>query len=164
MNKGHHKVRVFTDGACSGNPGPGGWGFMLLLPDKNIRKHGYELYTTNNRMELTAVIKALEKAKGAGYNNIEIHSDSSYVVNGVLHKWTDTWIANRWRTSSGGTVKNKDLWLKLTELLGNGKSKCSITFHKVKGHVGNTFNEIADEEAKAGVEEAKKMLRKAGAI
>lgn len=147
------KVRIFTDGACSGNPGPGGWGYVMLLPHGNIKSNGYDVDTTNNRMELTAVIMAIEEARNLGHKDVEIHSDSSYVVNCITNRWMDKWKAERWRTSSGGKVKNKDLWEKLNELISD--KSMNITFHKVKGHVGNTFNEMADEEAGKGVEKAK---------
>lgn len=147
------RVRVFTDGACSGNPGPGGWSAVFNL-EKGLKIiSGYERETTNNRMELTSVIKAIEKARSKGYDEIEIYSDSSYVVNAVSKGWIELWQKKNWINSKNESVKNKDLWEKLIYLLGD--KKVSVSFFKVKGHNGNTFNEIADRRAREEVLKAK---------
>jgi ribonuclease HI len=150
------KVRIFTDGACSGNPGPGGWGGILLMKGGLVTIGGYEKHTTNNRMELLAVIKSIQKAVSKGYSNIEIHSDSAYVVNSVDKHWLVNWKKNNWKTGKGEDVKNKDLWVLLDTMLSD-RSK-TIKLIKVKGHDGITFNEMADKEAVRNVARAKEAL------
>lgn len=147
------KVRVFTDGACSGNPGPGGWAAVFSLSKGVKIVSGYERETTNNRMELTSVIKAIEKAASKGYDEIEIHSDSAYVVTAVSKGWIVLWQKKNWINSKNESVKNRDLWEKLISLLDD--KSLSISFFKVKGHSGNTFNEIADKRAREEVLKAK---------
>ncbi len=140
MNK---KIRIFTDGACSGNPGCGGYAAILLEDENVIVEAGYSEFTTNNKMELIAVIKGIAKAAKKGYEEIEIFSDSAYVVNAMKKNWITLWKSKDWKTSKGEDVKNKELWLELERQL----VKCKVDFFKVKGHNGNTFNEMADEEA-----------------
>jgi ribonuclease HI len=152
-----NKIRIFTDGACSCNPGPGGWGAVLLLPERRITIIGYATHTTNNRMELLAVIKALKKADSLGFEEVEIFSDSAYVVDAVNKKWLDNWKKNKWKTSKLEDVKNKDLWIRLDELLSDTSKTISIL--KVKGHSGNTFNDLADAAATKGVQQAKLMSK-----
>ena len=135
------KYKIYTDGACSGNPGPGGWGAVILDQDskqKNIS--GSEKNTTNNRMELLAAIMSLKKIK----NNSEvvIFTDSTYVKNGIT-EWMKKWKKNGWKNSSKKPVKNKDLWEKLDKLCKAN----SVSWKWVKGHSTNEFNNLADELA-----------------
>jgi len=135
MNKS--EVEIYTDGACSGNPGPGGWGALLRWNDHEKELSGAEQDTTNNRMELTAVIKAIESLKKPC--TVNIYTDSKYVQQGV-NEWLQGWKARGWKTASKKPVKNKDLWIELDELLNEHK----ISFHWVKGHDGHPENERAD--------------------
>ena len=130
-------VDIYTDGSCLKNPGPGGWGAILIYKGVEKEMSGGEQETTNNRMELTAVIKALEKVKGSC--NIDIFSDSAYVVNAFLQDWVTSWKQKGWKTTKG-EVQNLDLWLKLLELV----EKHNVTWHKVKGHADNEFNNRCD--------------------
>lgn len=158
------KLRIFTDGACSNNPGPGGWASIFNLSNKVLKLRGYEVNTTNNRMELMAVVMAIEKLLEKNFYDcdvVEIHSDSAYVVNALNNGWIAKWKLNEWKTSKGDEVKNKDLWESLIILMEAVKeSKVKIVFYKVKGHSGNTFNEIADEIAREQSILAKTMLSK----
>lgn len=144
-NPNSKRIRIFTDGACSGNPGPGGWGVVMLHKEGVLVFGGNEILTTNNRMELQAVIEGIRFAKNLGYTEIDVYTDSSYVANAILQKWLHKWERNNWKTASKGFVKNTDLWKKMLKFVNNKEVK--ITFVKVKGHNGNTFNEMADEEA-----------------
>lgn len=128
---------LYTDGACSGNPGPGGWGAVLMFDDKKVEMSGGEHNTTNNRMELTAVIKGLESIKNP--SKVDVYSDSAYVVNAFLQGWVNNWLRNGWKTSKG-SVLNIDLWQKLVELTNFHK----VEWHKVKGHADNEFNNKCD--------------------
>lgn len=133
-------IKIYTDGGCRGNPGPGGWAFVLTGLDKEISSSGYESVTTNNRMELTAVIQALlllqEKfpAKQA-----LIVTDSQYVKNGIT-QWIHTWVRNGWKTSQKSAVKNKELWQQLLELTRS----VEVEWAWVKGHAGDHYNEMCD--------------------
>jgi ribonuclease HI len=155
------KLRIFTDGACSGNPGPGGWAVLLNLKTDNKTLSGGEKETTNNRMELTAVVNALEEVslnEYKKYDDIEIHSDSAYVVHAVNLRWIRKWKLNGWKTAKNDDVKNRDLWERLDNTMHALLScKNTITFVKVKGHAGNTFNEIVD---KLAVDEVVKIKEK----
>jgi ribonuclease HI len=135
-------VELFTDGACSGNPGPGGWAFLLRHPKsgKAVERSGGEHETTNNRMELTAVIEGLEALTRRSV--VELYSDSQYVLKG-LNEWMPGWKRKGWRTASKQPVKNVDLWKQLDEL----KDGHEIHFHWVKGHAGHPENERVDELA-----------------
>jgi ribonuclease HI len=135
-------VMLFTDGACSGNPGPGGWAFILRHPvsGKEIERTGGEAMTTNNRMELMAVIRGLEALTRA--SKVELWSDSQYVLKG-LKEWLAGWKAKGWKTADKKPVKNQDLWMELDEL----KSKHHITFHWVRGHNDHPENERCDQLA-----------------
>lgn len=144
-------MRIYTDGACSENPGPGGWGAVFDFENKLETISGHEAYTTNNRMELTSVIKAIEKAIELKCEKIEIYSDSAYVVNAVNQNWIKKWKQNNWVTTQGSTVKNKDLWQKLIKLFELG---LSISLVKVKGHAGNALNEMVDNLAKEEIKKA----------
>ena len=131
------KVTIYTDGACSGNPGPGGWGAILIAPPHNKEISGFCTLATNNIMELTAVIEALKRVKSE--SEIEIFTDSTYVRDGIT-KWILNWKKNNWRTANKKEVKNKDLWVELDLL----SSKHKTTWHWVKAHNGDPFNERAD--------------------
>ena len=137
-------IKIYTDGACKGNPGVGGWGAIIMQDEKNIELFGGENETTNNRMELMAVIMALKEIS----SNLEltIYTDSTYVQKGIS-EWIKNWKANNWRSSSKKPVKNKDLWIELDEAVGSRK----INWEWVKGHAGNEGNEKADELANQGV-------------
>ena len=131
------KIKIYTDGACSGNPGKGGWGAFIQYDGDEKSISGNELNTTNNRMELTAVIKALEIYDKS--ENIEIFTDSKYVMQGIT-EWIKKWKINHWKTSQKKDVKNKDLWI----LLDHVSQKHKIKWNWVKGHAGDYGNEKAD--------------------
>jgi len=135
------KVIIYTDGACSGNPGPGGWGAVLMYNDNKKEISGYSENTTNNIMEITAVIEALKLLKFEC--EVEIYSDSAYVVNAYKQKWIENWKKNNWKTSGKEPVKNKELWQELDTLVNMHKVK----FIKVKGHADNEWNNRCDELA-----------------
>lgn len=137
------KVTIYTDGACSGNPGKGGWGSILIYGDVVKELSGGEDNTTNNRMELKAVIEALKALKSPC--DVEIYSDSAYVVNAFTQKWIDNWIKNNWKTADKKSVKNVDLWQELLVLIKTH----NVTFKKVKGHSDDELNERCDKLAKA---------------
>lgn len=138
-------VDIFTDGACSGNPGPGGWGALLRYGTKERELFGGEKDTTNNRMELTAVIRALETLTRPV--KVRVHTDSTYVQQGIT-KWIHGWKKNGWRTSNKEPVKNADLW----KLLEEAATRHHVEWHWVKGHAGHEGNERADALANKGVE------------
>lgn len=144
MMKG--KIEVYTDGACSYNPGPGGWAAIVDIDDEVHIVKNYCIHTTNNRMELTAVIEALKYLRSIGKENEEIKlvSDSSYVINAINKKWIEGWLFNGWKNSKGYNIKNKDLWLKFID---ERKNFSNIKFEWCKGHAGNPLNEAADMEA-----------------
>jgi ribonuclease HI len=151
-------VRLFTDGACSENPGPGGWAVVIESSDGAVEDviSGYDIETTNNKMELTAVIQAYKKVLDLKVHDprdeteYEIVSDSAYVVNAVTHDWIGRWSMNGWKNSKGEKVKNIVLWNEFLTLHKMAKSaKLSVKFKKVKGHSGNTLNEVADKVAVA---------------
>jgi len=133
-------VDIFTDGGCSGNPGPGGWAYVVLSEGKMISySSGGEAMTTNNRMELNAVIHAIEDVSLLGAQSMTISTDSQYVKNGIT-TWINSWKRNGWRTASKDPVKNRELWEKLDALnAGN-----SIRWNWVKGHAGIKYNEMCD--------------------
>jgi ribonuclease HI len=137
-------VKIYTDGACSGNPGPGGWGVLLVYGDHEKELYGGEPETTNNRMEMLAAIKAIEALKRDC--RVELYTDSSYLRNGIT-KWIDGWKRNGWRTAARKPVKNSDLWQRLDALRQN----CQIDWYWVKGHSGEYGNERADELANVGM-------------
>ena len=139
-------VVIYTDGACKGNPGIGGWGAWLRAGEHEKEMCGGEHDTTNNRMELTATIKALETLKVPC--TVDIYTDSVYVRDGVT-KWMSNWKRNNWRTASKQLVKNKDLWQALDAAIGQHE----INWHWVKGHSGNQGNERADQLANQGIEQ-----------
>jgi ribonuclease HI len=138
------RVMIHTDGACSGNPGPGGWGAILAFGDNEKELKGGDLHTTNNRMELMAAISALEALKRPCI--IDLHTDSEYLKNGIT-TWIHGWKKNGWRTADKKPVKNVDLWKRLDEALSHHK----VHWHWVKGHAGHAMNERADELAREGL-------------
>ena len=140
------KVTIYTDGACSGNPGPGGWGAILMYQGNKKEISGGKKNTTNNEMELTAVIEALKILKFPC--QVDLYSDSAYVVNAFLQNWIGNWIKNNWKTSSKEPVKNQELWKELYELTKTHQ----VTFIKVKGHSDNEFNNRCDELARNAIE------------
>ena len=141
------KIKIYTDGACSGNPGKGGWGALIQENDNEKKLSGSELNTTNNRMELTAVIKALEHYDEA--REIEVFTDSKYVMQGIT-EWIKNWKNNHWKTSQKKDVKNKDLWV----LLDTVSAMHDIKWSWVKGHAGDYGNEIADKLATQAILES----------
>ncbi|MBQ3214074.1 MAG: ribonuclease HI [Clostridia bacterium] len=136
------KVEIYTDGACSGNPGPGGYAGILFYNGKEKVISGGEETTTNNRMELTAVIKALEVLKEIC--EVNLYTDSAYVCNAITQNWLTDWQLNNWKNSQKKSVLNKDLWLQLIELITRHK----VNFIKVKGHSDNINNNRCDEIAR----------------
>lgn len=141
------KITIYTDGACSGNPGVGGWGAILLYQEHRKEIYGGDKYTTNNKMELMAVIEALSVLKKENCN-IEIYTDSQYVKKGIT-EWLFGWKKNNWKNSKKQEVLNRDLWEKLDILT----SKHNIEWFWVKGHNNNELNERADELARLGIKE-----------
>jgi ribonuclease HI len=141
------EVVAFTDGACRGNPGPGGWGVVLKAGGRVKELAGGEAATTNNRMELTAAIRALEALKRPC--SVHLHTDSTYVRNGIT-EWLPNWRRRGWRTASRKPVKNQDLWEALAALA----DRHDVTWHWVKGHAGHPGNERADRLANEGLERA----------
>ena len=142
--KNDNEILIWTDGACSGNPGPGGWGVLIKNRNFSQKFNGGEPNTTNNRMELMAVIKALENVK---FNSkIKIYTDSQYVKNGITI-WITTWKNKNWKTSSNKEVKNRELWEKLDKLV----SHYEIRWEWIRGHSGNIKNEIADQLARSAI-------------
>jgi len=140
------KVVIYTDGACSGNPGPGGWGAILMYKDVKKEISGGNKQTTNNIMELTAVIEGLKMLKFPC--EVDLYSDSAYVVNAFEQKWLDNWIKKNWKTASGDGVKNKELWQELYALTQTHK----VNFIKVKGHSDNEYNNRCDELARGEID------------
>ena len=138
-------IRIYTDGACRGNPGPGGWGALILKDNEEIKLNGGQNDTTNNQMELTAVIKALKFFSES--TEIEIFTDSKYVMDGIT-EYIKKWKVNGWKTASKKSVKNSDLWKQLDDL----STHHSIKWNWVKGHSGHRENDIADELANLGID------------
>jgi ribonuclease HI len=139
-------VVIYSDGACKGNPGPGGWGALLVAGGREKELHGGEAATTNNRMELTAVIRALETLKRPCA--VDLYTDSQYVKNG-MQSWIANWKRNGWKTADRKPVKNAELWRELDELV----ARHDIRWHWVRGHSGHDGNERADALANRGVDE-----------
>ena len=140
------KVEMFTDGACRGNPGKGGWGVFLRYGKAEKKLHGGEAETTNNKMELTAVIRGLEALKKT--SSVAITTDSRYVLEGIT-EWLPNWKKRNWKTANRKPVKNAELWQRLDELVGLH----DIEWHWVKGHSGHPENELADQLANQGIDE-----------
>lgn len=146
------KIQIYCDGACSGNQfdkNSGGWGAILKYKNDVKKVYGVERNTSNQRMELTACIKALEAIKENSIN-IEVYSDSAYLINCMNEKWYERWRENNWRNSKNKPVENQDLWARLITLI----RKYNVSFHKVDGHKGVDLNELADKLARMGIEES----------
>ena len=143
------RVTIHTDGACSGNPGPGGYGAILQWGDHTREIKGGEPHTTNNRMELMAAIAALEVLNRPCL--VDLHTDSQYLRNGIL-TWINQWKRNGWRTADKKPVKNVDLWQRLEAALARHR----VRWHWVRGHAGDAMNERADELAREGLNEARR--------
>mgnify|MGYP002762001853 FL=1 len=141
-------LKIWTDGSCLGNPGPGGWAFVATNGQNTAERSGGERNTTNNRMELMAVIRALTAAHR--HSEIELHTDSQYVKNG-MQSWLKNWKKNNWHTANKKPVKNQDLWMQLDALSGAIK----IHWHWVRGHNGDEMNERCDELARTAAEKLK---------
>lgn len=139
-------IQIFTDGACRGNPGPGGWGAVLRYGSEEKELYGGEIETTNNRMELMAAIQALESLTRRCA--VELTTDSEYVKNGIT-QWIDNWKKRGWRTANKKPVKNIDLWQRLDK----AASQHDVSWHWVRGHTGHPENERADELANRGIDE-----------
>ncbi len=139
-------TEIYTDGACRGNPGPGGWGVLLIANQHRRTLHGGDPETTNNRMELTAAIEALNALKGG--QRVVLHTDSKYVMDGI-NEWLPNWKKRDWKTASKKPVKNKDLWQALDEAV----ARHEIDWRWVRGHDGNPGNEEADALANRGIDE-----------
>ena len=143
------EVIVYTDGACSGNPGPGGWGCVLIYGEHRKEMSGGEKETTNNRMELTAAIRALEALNVPC--SVDLYSDSAYLVNAFEQGWLSNWVKRGWIKADKKPVENVDLWKRILELVNMHK----VVFHKVKGHASNKENNRCDELATAAVKTVK---------
>ena len=148
-------VEIFTDGACSGNPGPGGWGVVLRWGDRQRELHGSDPLTTNNRMELTAAIKALEALRRPAA--VRLYTDSKYLLDGIT-KWIGGWQRNGWMTSARQPVKNADLWRRLVEAMDGHQ----VSWQWIKGHAGAAGNERADALARQGIAEAAAAAARSG--
>jgi ribonuclease HI len=160
-------MEIFTDGGCRGNPGTGGWAYIINLDGAEYTKYGFEEQTTNNRMELTAVIRALEaaaglrggsqnsagrgSARGPCAENTVLYTDSQYVQKGIS-EWILRWEKNGWKTAAKKPVKNKDLWIRLQEL----SRKINPEWRWIKGHAGNHFNEACDSLVQKAIKQAEK--------
>lgn len=142
------KIIIYTDGACSGNPGPGGWGAVLMSGSNKKEISGADPQTTNQRMELMAVVAALKALKVTGWE-VEVYSDSAYLVNAFGQKWLDKWQQNGWKNSKKEEVANQDLWKELLELTSRNR----VTMKKVKGHAGDEYNERCDQLARQAIKE-----------
>jgi ribonuclease HI len=148
------RLQIYTDGGCSGNPGPGAWAAILLYDNTKTELWGSRRETTNNRMELCAVIGALQKIGSASrksYSHIDIYTDSQYVQKGIS-EWIHSWLKKGWRNAAGQPVKNRDLW---QELLGLIKD-LPISWHWVKGHADNEFNNACDKRVQEEIKKLKK--------
>ena len=140
------RIKIYTDGACRGNPGPGGWGVLIRHNDKEKTLHGGDPETTNNRMELMAAIVALESLTKS--SDIDLTTDSKYVIDGI-NEWMVNWKRRGWKTAAKKPVKNVELWKRLDEAV----SRHNVDWHWVKGHSGHPENELADELANRGIDE-----------
>jgi ribonuclease HI len=145
-------IVIYTDGACSGNPGPGGWGAVLISGEHRKELLGGETVTTNNRMELLAAISALEALKRP--SRVELHTDSEYLRNGISG-WIHNWKRNGWKTADGKPVKNADLWQRLDA----SRALHEIDWHWVKGHAGDRENQRADQLARHGMKPYRKSIK-----
>ena len=139
------RVTIYTDGACSGNPGPGGWGAVLLFGPHRKELSGYEPETTNNRMELTAAIEALSALNRPC--DVDLYTDSAYLCNAFLQDWIGNWLKKNWKKADGKPVENQDLWQRIVHFT----QIHSITWHKVKGHGDNEHNNRCDQLATGAI-------------
>lgn len=146
------EIDIYTDGACSGNPGPGGWGVVLIYQENKKELSGYQPETTNNRMELFAAIQGLSALKESCAVNL--YSDSSYLVNAFEKQWIEKWQRNGWKTSTKSPVENQDLW----KLLLIHVRKHQVRFIKVKGHSDNQYNNRCDEMAVAAIKNGRGQI------
>lgn len=154
----HKAVVVCTDGACSNNPnGPGGWAATMNFRNKFEILSGHNICATNNMMELTAVVRVIKHLVSRGYKRIIVNSDSAYVINAINKGWVHDWKKRGWKTKQNEPIANSHLWKELYIYLCD--NSLFLSFNKVKGHSGHTFNEIADVEAKREVEMAKLKLQ-----
>ena len=142
------QVTIYTDGACSGNPGPGGWGCVLMYKEHTKESSGGVENTTNNRMEITAALEALKLLKEPC--QVDLYTDSAYLCNALEKKWLETWSKNGWKTASKSNVENQDLWKELLAAM----SQHEIRFHKVKGHADNEYNNRCDKLAREAAQKA----------
>ena len=140
------QVTIYTDGACSGNPGPGGWGCVLMYKEHRMESSGSAEDTTNNRMEITAALEALKLLKEPC--QVDLYTDSAYLCNALEKKWLETWSRNGWKTASKSNVENQDLWKELLIQL----QRHDVKFHKVKGHADNEYNNRCDKLAREAVQ------------
>jgi len=140
-------VTIYTDGACSFNPGPGGWAAVLIYKGNEKQISGFEPDTTNNRMELKAVLEALKALKEPC--NVTLYTDSSYIHNAFEKRWIDNWIANGWKTAAKKPVENQQLWQEILELT----RQHNISWKKVKGHAGDKYNTLCDKLARGAIKE-----------
>ncbi len=146
------KVELYTDGACSGNPGPGGYGYVLRYKGHQKEFSGFEADTTNNRMELTAVILGLRQLKEKC--DVTVYTDSAYVMNAINNKWIENWQIHQWRTSDKKPVANKELWEELLDELDKHK----VSWVKVKGHSDNELNNLCDKLATGEIAKNKTVI------
>lgn len=152
------KIKIYTDGACSGNPGVGGWAVAIITNGNCKTYTGNEKITTNNAMELTAVLKALQFVLNDNIKNAVIFSDSAYVCNAINNRWLLNWRTNGWKNQKGGKIKNLDLWQWILEFLLESKEiGLDVEIQKIKGHSGEPYNELCDRLAK---DEIKKIKNK----
>jgi ribonuclease HI len=136
-------LTIYTDGACRGNPGPGAWAYLIMQQGQTLEEDtGVDIATTNNRMELLAVIEGLKRAKGLGAKGVQLYSDSQYVVNGIS-QWVPNWKRKGWKKSDNKTPENVDLWQELDDV----NQQLNVKYNWVKGHAGNEYNERVDELA-----------------
>ena len=140
-----NRIIIYTDGACSGNPGPGGWGALIILNGNTVELSGGEEKTTNQRMEMKAAIEALKAIPNP--SDVELYSDSAYLINCFKQKWIERWQLNNWHTAKKEPVKNRELWESLMEL----NKYHRVKWNKVKGHSNNKYNDRCDQLAKAGI-------------
>ncbi len=143
------EVIIYTDGACSYNPGPGGWAAVLIYKGNEKRISGFEPETTNNRMELSAVLEALKALKEPC--SVVVHTDSAYIHNAFERGWIDKWLSNGWKNASKQPVENQDLWKAILQAAQNHK----VSYKKVKGHANDKYNNICDELARKAIKDNK---------
>lgn len=141
------KIIIYTDGACSGNPGKGGWGTLLMYGASTKELSGFDPATTNNRMELMAAIRGLEALKEPC--SVGLYSDSAYLINAINEGWLNRWVKNGWKTAAKKPVENIDLWQDILKLIRLHR----VTFHKVKGHSDNPYNNRCDELARKAIKD-----------